>query len=103
MPSPSTHAACLYQVTFDEKSPQELLQILNDVLAELDSAHERDVRDEVPEVTGPRIINFLAVLKFPLPPDMYGAAWAVACRRRSLVFHAYSWRAVSSLTFHGRR
>jgi len=28
------------------------------------------VRDEPPEVTGPRLINFLAILKFPLPPDV---------------------------------
>lgn len=59
------------QVTFDEKSPQELLQILNDVCAALDSVHERDVRDEAPDQLGFRLVSFLAVLKFPLPPDVY--------------------------------
>jgi hypothetical protein len=45
--------------------------VLNDVLSAVDSAPERDVRDEAPEITGPRLINFLAILKFPLPPDLY--------------------------------
>ena len=33
-------------VTFDEKSPFELLSILNDILAALDARHAVDLRDE---------------------------------------------------------
>ena len=66
----STIPPFVRQVTFDEKSPQELLQILNDVCAALDSSHDRDVRDEAPEVTGHRLLTFLSVLKFPLPADV---------------------------------
>ncbi len=93
-PPPHAHVPPA-QVTFDEKSPHELLQILNDVFAALDSAHERDVRDEPPEVAGPRMINFLAILKFPLPPDVCVPA---ACRR--LCLHA---RACDSAWWGGVR
>jgi hypothetical protein len=57
------------QVTFDELTPVELLQLLNDVLAFLDEAHKVDVRYEAPEVAGPRITGFLAVLRFTIPKD----------------------------------
>ena len=66
----TAHPAPPPQVSFDEKSPTELLQLLNDVFAELDKAHRVDVRDEPPEVAAPRMINFLHVIKFPLPPDV---------------------------------
>ncbi len=61
---------CFSQVTFDEKPALELLQLCNDVFAELDKAHRVEVRDEPPELTGPRMINFLHVIKFPLPQDV---------------------------------
>ena len=49
-----------------EKSPKELLQVLNDVIAHLDESHRINVRDEPDEVTGPRIWRFLATLKLSL-------------------------------------
>lgn len=57
------------QVTFDELTPVELLQLLNDVLAYLDESHKVDVRYEAPEMAGPRVTNFLAVLRFTMPKD----------------------------------
>ncbi|KAA0147941.1 hypothetical protein FNF27_06097 [Cafeteria roenbergensis] len=56
-------------VTFDELSPSELLQLLNDVFAHLDEAHKIDVRDEPPEIGGPRMLQFLKVLKVSVPSD----------------------------------
>jgi intraflagellar transport protein 81 len=61
-PSPPTPSL---QVSLDDRSPTELLQLLNDVFAELDKAHRVDVRDEAPEAAGPRMVSFLQVLKFP--------------------------------------
>lgn len=55
-------------MAFDEKNGHELVQILYDVLAELDKAHRADARDEPEEVAGPRIISFLQLLKYALPP-----------------------------------
>ena len=54
-------------VAFDDLSPAELLQLANDVFAELDRAHSVDVRDEPAEQAGPRMVGFLQLLKFPLP------------------------------------
>lgn len=69
-------------VSFDEKSPAELLQLLNDVFAELDKSHKVDVRDEPPELGGPRMVSFLQVLKFPGAADPKGhdALGTALCR-----------------------
>jgi len=57
-------------VTFDEKTPFELLQILNDVLEYLDPVHGKvDLRDEPQEQTGTRIAQFLHMLKYQYPSD----------------------------------
>lgn len=61
------------QVTFDELSsnPIDLLQLLNDVLAELDAkAHRVRAGEEPAEAAGQRIVGFLNLLKYPLPPDV---------------------------------
>ena len=41
-------------VTFDELSPFELLQLVNEVLTHLDDRHGVDLRDEDPSVTAAR-------------------------------------------------
>eukprot|EP00736_Rhodelphis_marinus_P007640 Rmarinus@m.7407 len=51
-------------VAFDEKSPQALLQTLNDILAYLDDEHKIDLREENPEWTCWRMAQFLRVLKY---------------------------------------
>lgn len=57
-------------VTFDEKTPFELLQILNDVLEYLDPSHGKvDLRDEPQEQTGTRMAQFLHMLKFQYPQN----------------------------------
>mmetsp|Transcript_2945 Transcript_2945/g.9671 ORF Transcript_2945/g.9671 Transcript_2945/m.9671 type:complete len:645 (-) Transcript_2945:901-2835(-) len=52
-------------VDFDEKSQVELIQILNDVLAELDGSIKADVRDEPREARVAKIVQLLVVLKYP--------------------------------------
>lgn len=56
-------------VDFDEKSPLELLQILNDVFSEMDSQMKMDVRDEPEEARANRMMMFLAMLKFKIPDE----------------------------------
>ena len=60
-------AAWRLQVTFDEKSPFELLSILNDVLVYLDKHHDVDLRDEPRDQTGQRIMQSLHLLKYKFP------------------------------------
>ena len=69
-------------VSLSEMSPSELLQLTNDVFAELDRAHRLDVRDEPPEVGGPRMCTFLQVLKYPGAAEARGheALGAALCR-----------------------
>jgi len=57
-------------VTFDEKSPTELLELLNDVLKNLSSEHDVDVRNEGIENTALRIIRMFAVIKFEYQGDL---------------------------------
>lgn len=54
-------------VSFDKKSPLELLQILQDVLAEISPEQKVDLRDEPPEFTAQRIFDFLWILKYKIP------------------------------------
>lgn len=51
----------------DEKTPTELLQILNDVLAYLDETQRVDVRDEKEEDMAERMCRFLSMLAFKFP------------------------------------
>mmetsp|Transcript_22453 Transcript_22453/g.52360 ORF Transcript_22453/g.52360 Transcript_22453/m.52360 type:complete len:676 (+) Transcript_22453:87-2114(+) len=51
-------------VTFDEKSPFELLQLLNRILTEITAEPEIDLRDEAPELTADRFMEHLRVLGF---------------------------------------
>ena len=53
-------------VAFDELSPFELLQLVNEVLTHLDDRHGIDLRDEEPSVTAARWIEFLSILKYTI-------------------------------------
>lgn len=56
-------------VTFDEKSPTELLELLNNVLKNISSDHDVDVRDEEPDTTAARMLQFLSVLNYNVSVD----------------------------------
>ena len=56
-------------VLFDEKTPFELIQVLNDVMTHLDKRHAVDLRDEPQEETGARMMEFIRLLKFPNLPS----------------------------------
>ena len=63
-------------VSFSRLSPLELLQLVNDVFASLDSKQQRDLRDEPSDVTTHRMIDFLiSTLKY-LPPSIASASSA---------------------------
>ena len=47
------------QVTLDEQSPQEWLQLLSDVLTTLKDTDRVDLRDETPDQTAFRISDFM--------------------------------------------
>jgi len=51
-------------VSFDALDSYNLLQVLNDILSEISSDHNVDLRQEQPEQTAVRIFGFLRVLKY---------------------------------------
>ena len=59
-------------VTFDALDPFNLLQVLNDVLAEISPEHQIDLRREQPEQAAVRIFSFLRVLKYSPKSDQGG-------------------------------
>ena len=59
-------------VTFDSLDSFNLLQVLNDVLAEINSEHKIDLREEPPEQTAVRIFSLLRVLRYKPKNDQGG-------------------------------
>ncbi|CAF1085549.1 unnamed protein product [Brachionus calyciflorus] len=51
-------------ISFDNLTGVNLLQLLNDVFAEIDSKQKCDIRDEGPDQTAIRMFNLLKVLKY---------------------------------------
>ena len=60
-------------INFDNLQGNSLLQILNDVFAEIDPKQKVDIRDEGPEQTAVRMFNLLKVLKYRPPDDNINA------------------------------
>lgn len=54
-------------ITFDSLGPMQLLQVLNDVLAEIDPKQDVDIREETPEQTAKRMLSLLGILKYKPP------------------------------------
>ncbi|XP_077318116.1 intraflagellar transport protein 81 homolog [Lithobates pipiens] len=54
-------------ITFDSLEPMQLLQVLNDVFAEIDPKHSVDIREETPDQTAKRMLNILGILKYKPP------------------------------------
>ncbi|XP_069789418.1 intraflagellar transport protein 81 homolog isoform X1 [Narcine bancroftii] len=51
-------------ITFDSLEPLQLLQVLNEVLAEIDPKHNIDIREEAPDQTAKRMLSLLGILKY---------------------------------------
>lgn len=51
-------------ISFDALEPLQLLQVLNDVLAEINPQHKLDIREETPDATAMRMMMELRVLKY---------------------------------------
>ena len=59
-------------VSFDSLEPLALLQVLNDVLAEISPEHKIDLREEPPDQTALRIFSLLRILKYRPKADEGG-------------------------------
>lgn len=72
----------LTMVAFDEKSPFELLEIVNELMANLSEQHRTDLRDETPEATATRMLDFLRVLNYKMVRARAARPRLVAARAR---------------------
>ena len=68
----------LTRVAFDEKSPFELLEIVNAIMAQLSTEHQIDLRDETPDGTANRMTDFLRILNFKQVRSCHGTLTAAA-------------------------
>ena len=59
-------------VTFDSLDSLSLLQVLNDVLAEISPEHKMDLREEPPDQTAVRIFSLLRLFKYKPKNDEGG-------------------------------
>ncbi|CAH1781188.1 unnamed protein product [Owenia fusiformis] len=56
-------------ISFDSLESLQLLQVLNDVLADIDIKHKIDIREESADQTAVRIFGVLRILKYKPPTD----------------------------------
>ncbi|XP_042242430.1 intraflagellar transport protein 81 homolog isoform X1 [Homarus americanus] len=56
-------------ISFDALNGESLLQILNDVFAEIDGKNKLDIREEEPEQMAVRMLGMLRILKYKPPDD----------------------------------
>ncbi|CAM9341531.1 unnamed protein product [Ascophyllum nodosum] len=78
-------------VTFDEKSPAELLAYLNEIFHVIDPMQKAEP-DEPDDVRNARMLSFLAMLKFPLPENQReGFAYGLSAGEKSVVYPTMHW------------
>ncbi|XP_062400081.1 intraflagellar transport protein 81 homolog [Sardina pilchardus] len=81
-------------ITFDSQEPMQLLQILNDVLAEIDPKQAIDIREELPEQTTKRMITLLGMLKYKPPGSLSEASsfrQGLVTGSKPVVHHILFW------------
>eukprot|EP01083_Nonionella_stella_P160885 526273_1 len=77
-------------VSFDSLPPRDLLQIVNDVFAELDSKHRIKLRDEKTDDTSLRMVQFVRVLNYR-PASNPNFAEDFMAARKSVLFPLLHW------------
>jgi intraflagellar transport protein 81 len=81
----------LTMVAFDEKSPFELLEVVNEVMANLSSQHRIDLRDETPDATATRMLEFMRVLNYKISIEMQQAKAALLHGEPQLIYPMLAW------------
>ncbi|BES89381.1 Hypothetical protein NTJ_02188 [Nesidiocoris tenuis] len=78
-------------ISFDSISPEELLQVLNDVLAEIDPSNRADVKAEEPEETAVRLLSMLRVFKYDPGSDPVGFRQGLVQGDKSVIHPILEW------------
>lgn len=79
-------------ISFDALSGESLLQVLNDVFAEIDSKNKLDIREEEPEQMAVRMLGMLRILKYKPPDDnMSNFRRGLVSGNKHVVYPILSW------------
>ena len=79
-------------IVFDGLTGEQLLQVLSDVLAEIDSSTPVDIREEEPDVTVVRVLGALRVLKYKPPAGIAGDfRQGILEGRKGVVYPVLEW------------
>ena len=78
-------------VAFDEKSPFELLEIVNAIMAQLSTEHQIDLRDETPDATANRMTEFLRILNFKQQMDKQNFKQALLHGDPGIIYPILTW------------
>lgn len=79
-------------ISFDALSGESLLQVLNDVFAEIDSKNKLDIREEEPEQMAVRMLGMLRILKYKPPDDnMSNFRQGLVSGNKHVVYPILSW------------
>jgi len=78
-------------ISFDNLEPLQLLQVLNDVFAYIDSRNKIDLREESPEDMAHRMLKFLSVLKYTPECSVQEFQAGVITGEKSVVYQTLAW------------
>lgn len=78
-------------VSFDAVDSFNLLQLLNDILAEISSEHKLDLRQEAPEQTAVRLFSFLRVLKYKPSVDLNSFRQGLLQGDKQITYSLMQW------------
>ncbi|XP_014280584.1 intraflagellar transport protein 81 homolog isoform X1 [Halyomorpha halys] len=78
-------------ISFDSLSPEELLQVLSDVLTEIDEANKIDIKNEDPEEITVWLLNMLRVLKYDPGTDPDGFRQGLVQGEKLIIHPILEW------------
>ncbi|KAG7157671.1 Intraflagellar transport protein 81-like [Homarus americanus] len=79
-------------ISFDALNGESLLQILNDVFAEIDGKNKLDIREEEPEQMAVRMLGMLRILKYKPPDDnMSNFRQGLVSGNKQVIYPILAW------------
>ncbi|XP_063692806.1 LOW QUALITY PROTEIN: intraflagellar transport protein 81 homolog [Bolinopsis microptera] len=78
-------------ISFDNLEPLQLLQVLNDVFAYIDSRNKMDLREETPEDMAHRMLKFLSVLKYNPECSVQEFQAGIITGEKSVLYQTLVW------------
>ncbi|XP_014256681.1 intraflagellar transport protein 81 homolog [Cimex lectularius] len=78
-------------ISFDSLSPEQLLQVLNDVLSLIDENNKVDIKGEEPEETTIRMLSMLRILKYDPGSDPVGFRQGIVQGEKHVIHPILAW------------